>query len=298
MKKSIYQICVLFALLFIFTSCSQTDQQVDYSNNMDNTELEYRLSKLNSSIMDELCVHSSRGDKPEQQPDTDTTKVVMADIVGAVDGAKDGARFGIWGAVIGAVVKGAIASYIASYQLAFDQEHMQYDSALIAYPQFIKVCDKVLSHDSTYLNLKDNKDVDNNLIDSLMLVGSIHNVVLDSLKLYSGNSNALNNYQLVEIDSIFNNSFQADYDTLTNYMQNHSILSYNVDLGIHANTVMTSFKTVFRQQATSATKVNTIVNSYISFVKNDTEFLSNLQKTTLIKSFGVAKKSYDYWAND
>ena len=88
MKK----IIISLGIVLFVSSCAYNDSKI--SEDIGNTDkLNLELERLNSSILAEIGASASRGGEPEhQQEKKDTTKVVLADVHGAVTGAIAGAE--------------------------------------------------------------------------------------------------------------------------------------------------------------------------------------------------------------
>lgn len=294
MKK----IIISLGIVLFVSSCAYNDSKI--SRAYDNTdELNSELERLNSSILAEIGASTSRGGKPEQQEEKkDTTKVVLADVHGAVTGAMAGSQYGVWGAVIGGVINAVAESYLASSIVAIRDKDEKTDEALLVYDRFIKVCDKALAGNNFFYEHKRlanyNPSNPNNSGD---LVGVIHNAILDSLALYGNKIEMIDNYELTEIDTTFYNNYRIFYETsIRNILENNTI-NYSINVSQNFNTAFTSFKTFFIENATSLSNAELIANSYENFVRNSMSF-TDIQKSVFIYSMGVAKKSYNFWTND
>ena len=294
MKK----IIISLGIVLFVSSCAYNDSKI--SEDIGNTDkLNLELERLNSSILAEIGASASRGGKPEQQEEKkDTTKVVLADVHGAVTGAMAGAEYGVWGAVIGGVINAVAESYLVSSLASIRDKDKKTDEALLLYDRFVKICDKALVGNIFFYTHKRLANYNpNNPNNSGNLVGVIHNAILDSLALYDEDKiDMIDKYELTEIDTTFYNNYRIFYEASIRDIMENDDIRYLVNVSQNFDTTFTSFKNIFIKNATSLSNAELIANSYENFVRNSMSF-TDKQKSVFIYSMGVAKKSYEHWSN-
>ena len=284
MNKKLFIFFPFLMGVLLLSSCSSDDSHdVMRHNTYADSSLQSSLEDLNNRIKGLLAESHTRAN----DDNSNTKTVALADAVGALKGAYQGRRFGFWGAVTVAVVRGAIESYKASYMVFSGTDAVEVHPEIFLGANYVDICDKAMcANDSLYkwyLNIKNpvgDIDVD-------LLVGIIHNAVLDSIFNYENQTDKLRNYNLKFVDNNYKESLRLGYG-----MEN--VWTDNRNEG-NMHDVMGSFSQIFLEMANSEYNTNIIVDEYIDYVDDHRDVISTEDADALIQTLSVARNSYNYW---
>lgn len=287
--KTTVKFCGLLILCTLFVAaCSQSEIQGPNVNNTD-CALQESLYELNTNLMNKLESPYTRGDQNKK----DTTKVVLCDVRGAINGAAVGARLGVWGAIGGAIIMGAIDSYVGGYKV-FEGG----PGTVVAYDTLAVICDKVLAERMSSLNIDSIQNSQSGGInENSMIVGLIHNEVLDSIYAYERNEINLEGYSLQVISPALINRLRPFANAILNETDINTDFTSIADYSENSRNIMDSFATIFSSLAVSDNNTATIVQEYIMFIENNKSSIPQQEADALYQSMGVALSSYEYWTN-
>ena len=312
MKKAFNVLYVAIATLLI-TSCSEIDEQVLVSKPAlkANEELRRELTILNENIEKQLDNNVFTRGKTDQQP-VDTAKIVIADIIGALHGAKDGAEAGsvcgpngaILGAVLGGILEGAAASYLMSYQTVIGKE---LPNSFINEPAAMNGNEllPILGFHNVmgiYESIKYGCELrkspitftgSTKAIEDGMLIGFIHNEILDSLL-------AKTQLRKQDADSLCQSKIHIKLypkyvKAISKLTETDEFIS-KLDKNKDDEAILKSFFTVFKKNATSVHNKEVIVSQYMTFVNNSN--LTNDKRNRVLGAMGVAWHSYEFWRRE
>lgn len=291
--KKMVTAVMLFTVSVFFSSCNNDDSDVVEAStcNIHHFELAGALQNLNCEIDRELGLALSRSE-PEQQSN-DTTKIVVADIKGAAEGAVTGSRLGIIGALGGALIFGALESYLASYQVADLHSDKQTSAMPITYNQYIELCMYSMSN---AINMTPRHTFNiSPRVDQNMVIGMLHNAVVDSLFLYEEHAPNHMTHMLTVHEGQLRDSLRTMYNQA---LLRLTLPKYSKDLGRSdddKSLIMQSFLDEFARRAKSMPKAETVIKRYLEFVDQNDYGLSLPEIDELCQTMGTAWYSYYFW---
>lgn len=322
-SRTISGIVALTFLAAILYSCDSKQHEASLPIE-ENSTLLAQLSEINSDF---AITH------PRTKAPSNRTKVVAADIEGAIIGGKWGAEHGglvgtacgspLAGAIITGMIGGLVFGGLQSYLASSDAPSQQIPPSV--YDDMIQIYHTYVGSFATEEHFGVNEDVDYEqvIVDNSELVQEEHHIggifldeeVLSEIAL---DNNALKVGQLhnimlaglnkripVLIDSVAteisvedalvqSQEFRQHADEIYNNFDINNVFSANSGDGSLPEEVMTLYWSVFESNVNSCTDIVTLINNYSSAVMNSDE-LSDQEKEWVQMGLAVSIYSYNYW---
>lgn len=294
LSKLLTLLAIMIASSMFFASCDNTEDLT--SNVTDTVTNPSEISKILMSFNDSILKSSeTRGKKVDKWID-----VAVADAEGAAAGITIGGFFGRflgpYATVIAAVGCGTVLGAAASYTRYNSYESVTMQPRIPRFIQDIKddtFCAAYTKSKNT-INISEYRDgLSNNLDSCSVMIGIIHNRILDELngveneqnQSYYINTLSDTERQIFESPQFINkfNSIISGNDKILSTQRNKS------------EEVFILFRDAVTQNVSSIEDLSIIVRNY-SMVVNTSNELNEEEKQCLLGSFAVMYYSYKYWS--
>lgn len=292
-KKQFYLSFFLFLFCIILSnsSCSNEhdelnhpDSQILFELEKFNESLEYPKVESRISGLNWVCVAAS-----------DACGAYSGSFMGRTVGALFGPGGSGVGGVLGAVIGGAGTSRRV-YLMARNME--TYSLPMIPDPGFEPPVEEVTERLIISRTLIKAEDYDlglNTGMDSSSIeIGIQHNYILDLLQqeLDDEYNKELSLLQPTEQSIVTSEAFENGYDDV---LESASKLEFEINS--KADSIMRLFLNAVNRDNVNFTMAKFITTNYVRQVQNSNE-LTNIEKTSLINAFGVFIYSFEYWSTN
>lgn len=295
LSKFLTLLAIMIASSMFFASCDKTEDLT--SNVTDTVTNPSETSKILMSFNDSILKSpETRGKKVDKW-----IEVAVADAEGAAAGITIGGFFGRFlgphATVIAAVGCGTVLAAAASYTRYNSYESVTMQPRIPRFIQDIKddtFCAAYTKSKNT-VNISEYRDgLSNNLDSCSVMIGIIHNRILDELNGVENEQNQnyyINTLSDVERQIFESSQFINKFNSIIS--DNDEILMLNKKT--KSEEIFILFKDAVTQNVSSIEDLSTIIKSY-SLVVNTSKELNEEEKQCLLGSFAVMYYSYKYWS--
>lgn len=291
--KSFKSLTIVIAIVFASCSNNQMESELDTpkTNEKLNSAILTQMSSFNDSIIKT---------RPTTMGVYSRACIIAGDISGAIGCGKAGfwagGLFGpqaaIGGATLGALIGGVSGSYVA-YRGTRTRAVM---NGNIAEPmKVVAAYAEVMDSDIKIDQYKPQKiNVDYPIQDeSITLLGTKHNLILQNLLDNKTNSKAVEKYfTKQELEILNSKEYIEVYDSIMNQIDISGALSLNGN--DVSSRLINLFNQVVAQYPQNGDDMEFLINKYIEAVKVSNE-ISDEDKKIIYQSLSVAASSFEFW---